>query len=153
MVWLKKKYLVVLTLSIMLLTACATNEEVKFVSPGEETEEVEEFEVVMTSNILQVNEDGLAIPIEIFAEWGDMPFSEKKRLVEASLEYQTALGEMEGTPIKVEGSTEAFVEAMDLHYREVEQRADDIEKHDLMNSPIADQVGVVGYIKHLMVWE
>lgn len=140
-------------LLLAMLTACSTKEDVNTASPGKEIEEFEEYEVLTTLNVLQVNEEGLPTPIEILAEWGDMTTTEKARLVEASLEYQDALGEMEGTPIKVEGSTEEFVEAMDVHYLEIEQRTDDMEKNDLMNSLIAEQVGVVGHSNHLMELE
>ncbi|WP_416144558.1 hypothetical protein [Planococcus koreensis] len=153
MVYLTEKYMVGLLLILILLTACSTKEDLTTISTDEETAEVEEVELVVIERVMQVNADGLATPIEILAEWGDMTSSEKTHLMEASLEYQIALGEMEGTPIKVEGSTEAFVEAMDVHYLELEKRTDDMEKNDLMNSLIAEQVGFVGHSNHLMELE
>lgn len=140
-------------LSLVLLASCGINEEVDTATPDKDIEEVEESEIIMTERIFQVNEDGLATPINIFAEWGDLPSTDKASLVEASLAYQVALGEMEGTPVQVKGSTEAFVKAMDIYYLEIEQRTDDLEKYDLMNSLIAEQVGAVGHTNHLIEWK
>jgi hypothetical protein len=150
----KKKYRIGLLLILLLLTACSAKEKSTTGSTtSEKTKEIEEIELVTHERVMQVNEDGLPVPIEIFAEWGDMPSTEKANLVEACLEYQVALGEIKGMPIQLKGSPEAFVEAMDIHFLEIERRPDDLEKNDLMNSLVAEQVGVVGHANHLLELE